>query len=312
MPVRQPCIRALLFAAMPFSLLDLNIFLTLGCWSVWGILDKKALVHSTESGVLARLYLMALWQVPLLWLYMKMSQPGFEINSQVWLWTGLAAIFQLASLASYLVAMTITDASLVLGATAAYPVVTQFLAVAFLGEQLLPMRTLGSVLIAAGVVAIGLSFDHAQKTLHMKDKIRLGLCIFAATFGWGIWGIFDKKAIEYGSPIEIWLAECLWECAFMVVAFVFAKTVKIEVELKNRRAWKFVLASAIALGIGRLTFLNALKAAPASYVIAITGCYPLFMYFMAMFFLKEHFNKVRFAGIALIVAGGAAVQWSLV
>jgi drug/metabolite transporter (DMT)-like permease len=48
--------------------------------------------------------------------------------------------------------------------------------------------------------------------------------------------------------------------------------------------------------------------ASASYVITITGCYPLLMYIFAMWLLKERFNKMRFAGILLVVVGGALVQ----
>jgi drug/metabolite transporter (DMT)-like permease len=293
------------------SLLEFTIVVTLGCWSVWGIIDKKALEASTHAGVLVRLYSMALLQVPLLYLALKLTQPSFAISGGAWYWTGIAAVFQLFSLASYLVAMTITDASLVLGATAAYPVVTQFLAVMFLGEKLDPLRTVGSAAIACGVIAIGMSQNESHHKLTGKQKLFLTFAILFAMFGWGIWGIFDKKAIAFGTPIEIWLAESLWECLMMVLCFVVARAVRYEIELKNKRAWWLSFVSAVTLGIGRLTFLYALKDAPASYVIAITGCYPLFMYLLAMWLLKEKFSKVRFAGILMIVLGGAAVQLSL-
>jgi len=290
--------------------LDVYIVITLLCWSVWGILDKKALETSTHAGVLFRLYGMALCQVPLIWLYMKMTQPSFDISADAWIWTGLAAMFQMLAVASYLVAMTITDASLVLGATAAYPVVTQFLAVVFLGEKLLLGRTLGAIAIALGVLGIAVSFDDKKSKLTKDSKIVLAICLFAATFGWGIWGILDKKAISYGTPLEIWLAECLWECLIIVVAFVVAKGIRYKIELRNVRAWMWSVLSAVLLGIGRFTFLMALSLSAASYVIAITGCYPLCMYFMALLFLKERFSKLRFAAILLIVFGGIAVQLS--
>lgn len=291
--------------------LDIYVVVTLFCWSVWGILDKKALERSTHVGVLFRLYAMAMWQVPLIYLYMHLTQPNFVISREAWFWTGVAAVFQMFSLASYLVAMTITDASLVLGATAAYPVVTQFLSVVFLGETLLPSRTLGAVGIALGVILIGISFDakHSEP-LSRRKKIVLAACILLATFGWGIWGIFDKKAITYGTPVSIWLAECLWEVLIVVVAFMVARMVRYPVELRNMHSWMWTFASAVSLGVGRFTFLMALSMTAASYVIAITGCYPLFMYLMALGFLREKFNGMRFIGILLIVAGGTAVQMS--
>jgi drug/metabolite transporter (DMT)-like permease len=46
----------------------------------------------------------------------------------------------------------------------------------------------------------------------------------------------------------------------------------------------------------------------ASYVIVITGCYPLIMYIFALMFLKEKLNLIRLAGVILVVAGGGIVQ----
>lgn len=292
-------------------MLNILIAITLACWGVWGILDKKALNTSTHVGVLCRLYSLAIVQVPLLYAYLVFAQPHFGISSGAWYWTGIAAVFQLFSLASYMVAMTITDASLVLGATAAYPVVTQFLAVAFLGETLDPLRTLGSVGITAGVIAIGMSHEASAKKLTAREKTALTVAVLFAMFGWGIWGIFDKKAIGFGTPAEVWLAETGWECVLMVVCVTVACLLKYPIELKDKTAWWFTFLSAIALSVGRMTFLYALKSAPASYVIAITGCYPLLMYLLALWLLKERFSKVRLAGIMLIVSGGTAVQWSL-
>jgi uncharacterized membrane protein len=45
-----------------------------------------------------------------------------------------------------------------------------------------------------------------------------------------------------------------------------------------------------------------------SYVIAVTGCYPLVLYFLAMIFLKERFTLARAIGIALIAIGGIITQ----
>src|ERR1700761_4244176 len=50
------------------SLLNTYVVITLACWSVWGILDKRALKNSSHVGVLARMYLMAVWQAPIVFL----------------------------------------------------------------------------------------------------------------------------------------------------------------------------------------------------------------------------------------------------
>src|SRR5688572_20676495 len=132
---------------LPMSSLDFHIVITLFCWSVWGILDKKALEKTSEAGVMLRLYSLNVLLIPPLWLYLSYTQPGHVISSAAWFWTACAAFVQLFALSSYLVAMTITDASLVLAATASYPVVTQFLAVAILGETLEIDRLVGCLAI---------------------------------------------------------------------------------------------------------------------------------------------------------------------
>jgi uncharacterized membrane protein len=293
------------------SLLNINVIVALACWSVWGIFDKKALQSSTDLGVAFRVYSMTLIQLPVILVALHFSQPQYVITSEVWLWTGLAAIFQAISLFSYLAAMRVTEASLVLGVTASYPVVTQFLAVLFLGEKLLPLRTLGSAAIAAGVIGIGLTLERKEEKLSRKDFWKVIVNVTIATFCWGLWGIFDKKAILHGTPLEVWLAESIWELALIAIAVVVVYAIKYKVEMRDKNAWTFSVLSGVSLSLGRVAFLFALSLAPASYVIAITGCYPLFMYFLALIFLKEQLNKARLAGIALVVAGGIAVQWSL-
>ena len=57
--------------------------------------------------------------------------------------------------------------------------------------------------------------------------------------------------------------------------------------------WPYHVLYFVALGLGT-----------ASFVVAITACYPLAMYFLAICFLKEQLNRFRFLGILLISVGG--------
>ena len=208
---------------------------------------------------------------------------------------------------------------MVLGVTAAYPLVTQFLSLFFLHEQLVLARAAGAAAIALGVAAIGgstsvpsnpsdVSDPAHEKNSEPSKTFLLAGCVFVATFGWGIWGILDKKALEFGTPMETWVAECVWELVIFLVVSAVAHARGYRIDLKDGQSWLFAFLSALALAVGRITFLGALAVSTASYVIAITGCYPLLMYLLAMIFLKERFNKVRFVGILFVVAGGIAVQ----
>lgn len=286
------------------------IFVTLMCWGIWGILDKKALEGVGSLDVLVRLYTAAAIQVPfILWWLNATSSQSQPVHTEVWFWTLAAALCQLLSLWSYLKAMSKTEASYVLGITAAYPVVLQFLAVPFLGEKLVLGRIIGAAAIALGVAAIGSSPRARDKVPAAKVTGSLVGFLFLATLGWGIWSLMEKKAVLAAHrPLEVYLCERSWEIVLLLTILLLCRLKGHKLDLRNAGSWKFSLLSAMSLAVGRCVFLSALALSSASYVITITGCYPLLMYLFAMLLLKEKFNRQRCFGIALVVVGGIAVQ----
>jgi drug/metabolite transporter (DMT)-like permease len=288
--------------------LDTLIIITISCWGIWGIFDKLALQTASHRDVLLMLFVLFVPQVPLVWLLVNATAPGWHPTWEVWFWTGLAASAYTLSMLAYLQAMSKAEASYVLGITASYPLVLQLLAVALLGEHLVVTRMLGAALIGAGVFAIGVSKGRMQVQLATGDRLEMIVCIIIATLCWGVYGILDKKALSYTGPIEVYFTQCLWDVAYLfVVAAVFHLNGH-RIDLTSLRAWRFSGLSALMLMIGAWTYLSALSQSTASYVVVITGCYPLLMYGFALLFLKETFNRVRFSGIALVVAGGILVQ----
>lgn len=296
-------------AAESFNL-NFLIIAILICWGIWGILDKKALKGVGSLEVLVRLYSAAAIQVPLgLWWISISSPHEHAIPSAVWSWTCLAAVCQLISLSSYLQAMTMTEASYVLGITAAYPVVLQLLAIPFLGENLVFNRIVGAVIIALGVALIGSSPQNTQKLGSAPNTKALTILVVLATLGWGLWSIVEKKAlIAANQPLEVFVAERAWDTVMLFVIAAACYLKRQNLNWQDKSSWKFALLSALALTLGRCMFLNALSVSSASYVITITGCYPLLMYLFALILLKEKFSRLRCFGIVLVVAGGILVQ----
>jgi transporter family protein len=289
------------------STLNLLVVITICCWGIWGILDKKALETSNPRDVLLMLYSTYIVQLPLFAILVN-SNIGWHIKSGVLIWTGVAAVTYTLAAIAYLTAMDLSEASYVLGITAAYPIILQFLAVFFLGEDLVAMRVLGGALIAAGVFAIGFSEKKSEEKAEPKKRMLMLVCVVLATLAWGCWGLFDKKALESGTPLEVYFAQTCWDVLLLVIVFIIFKVQGHKPNLTVARSWKFALLSATCIGIGAWTYLSAMSMSTASYVIVITGCYPLLMYLFALLFLKEQFNRIRFAGIALVVFGGILVQ----
>ncbi len=288
--------------------LDALIVITIACWGIWGIFDKLALQSASHRDVMLMLYTLFLPQVPAVWLLLNATLPGWRLTTDVVFWTGLAATAYTVSMIAYLTAMSKAEASYVLGITASYPLVLQFLAVALLGENLVVNRLLGAALIGAGVVAIGASKTSKQVQLPVRERTEMIVCVIVATLCWGVFGILDKKALSYAGPIEVYFVQTLWDVGYLFVVTAIFHWQGHRFNLSSLQAWKFSGLSGLMLMIGAWTYLCALNQSTASYVVVITGCYPLLMYCFALAFLKEHFNRVRLSGIALVVAGGILVQ----
>jgi bacterial/archaeal transporter family protein len=289
--------------------LNLVVAATILCWGAWGIFDKKALETSSDRDVLLILYLLALPEIPLMFLYLNATMPGWHLSWPIALWSGLGSATSSMSMFAYLFAMSRAEASYVLGITASYPLMMQFLAFAFLGEKLVLSRLIGGALIGVGVAAVGQSAK-AHQAQSKKDKIIVILCIIFATIGWGVHGLFDKKAVELGDPLVVFLARSLFDALTLGLFVGFLKVSRTKVVLNSRRTWMYAGFSAACLAVGYLCYLKAMSLSTASYVVVITGCYPLLMYLFAMIFLKEKFNAIRFGGVVLVVAGGVLVQLS--
>lgn len=288
--------------------LNLLIGICIICWGFWGILDKKALETGSNRDVVLMLYSLYLPQIPVVLVLCNLLDPGWKLTSEIMFWTGLAAFnYTLASVA-YLTALSRTDASYVLGITAGYPLILQFVATIFLGEALVPNRLVGALLIGLGVCAISWARSEEHKQMHSKDQLILIVCIVIATLCWGVWGIFDKKALGLTTPLVVYFAQSLWDIVMIAMLWLIFRAQGYKPNFRQPAAWKFCALSSVCLAIGAWSYLSAMSISTASYVIVITGCYPLLMYLFALLFLKEKFSRVRLGGIALVVLGGVLVQ----
>lgn len=288
--------------------LNMYIVVSLACWGIWGIFDKKALENASYTDVILRYSAICVVSIPLVFVVLNTAEPGWHIHPATWGWTCLGALFSTVAVMTYMAALSKTEASFVLGITAAYPMLLQFLAVPMLGEKLVVDRLLGAACIAAGVSAIGFSPTKSAPLPEGKERYKLFALMAVTTLTWGIWGIFDKKALDTATPLEAYFCERVWEIGVLVAVYLWCLCRKIPISWTEKKSWMYIFMSWLALALGRWTYLSALLISSASYVITITGCYPLLMYFFAIAFLREKFNRMRFFGIILVVLGGVLVQ----
>lgn len=348
------------------------VLVSLLLWGAWGIFDKKALGHTQPVGQLAAVYsfspLLAVLMVALLSVFL----PGWQLSGHTLGCEFLAQVCYFVATASYLVAMSRGEASLILGATASYPVVAQVLANATLGEPLVPARIIGCLVVVAGIIAISgssLSLSNFRTKRHLpsptvrnvqmsndatisnqmeerthsarggggtamlvKSELEtrtaasssgaplgspLGsplnicitvACIGLAVLGWAMRGIFDKMAVTHAHPFEVYLSKYVVDSVFAVAVIGWLLHKRCGGQLFRREMWPFAGGSALCLAGGSAAYYVVLSMTSASYVIAITGCYPLIMYVLALCVLKEKFNLTRAFGITLITCGGILTQ----
>jgi len=304
---------------MPLNFL---IAITLICWSLWGICDKKALAKSDPVNTLLMTYAFFLPAAALGALAMSAALPGWHLTARVLLWTGLACLVNWLGVIAYLKAMSKAEASYVLGITSGYPLIMQVIAVFALGEHIVPLRVVGSLLIFLGVFTIGFDQNKTKggDKLHdhmglpdslpdlRKERTVLAILMVVAMLGWGSMGIFDKMAVQSATALEAYMGVLIWNAVLALISWIVAGSRGLVSINFKRALWLFPALSALCLMVGGVAYIAALSVSTATYVIVITGCYPLLMYGFAVWLLGEKLNATRLAGIAIIVAGGIFTQ----
>ena len=124
------------------------------CWGITPILDKKALVHVSPltMQVISSYTYSAI--APLMFLYMRALNVEPHWSGAGIAWTVLASV--VATIGSLTFMMTMKHAHVyhVVGLTSVYPIVTFVLCAVFLGEPVTSIKLIGIVTIVTGVVIL--------------------------------------------------------------------------------------------------------------------------------------------------------------
>ncbi len=280
---------------------------TLVCWAIWGIFDKKALASLTPVETLILTYA---WYLPATIIAIPVSlcflHPAF--SPIMLLITAVASFCNGLSILAYLRALSLSEASYVLGITAGYPMVMQFLALWILHEKLIAARIVGSVGITLGIFLIGFSRPADHKERGARFMASLCVCLLIATFGWGLTAILDKLAIDISDAAATFDGRLLWNAAFFLATVAVWFNRGHRLKLSVLQSWQYPVLSSFCLIGGLLCYMGALSLATASYVVVITSCYPLLTYLFAVYLLGERWNRQRFLGVSVLVAGAAITQ----
>jgi drug/metabolite transporter (DMT)-like permease len=141
--------RSIFFALMAFLL-----------WGVWSLTSKMA-VDEIGAGNLFGFYILSSLTAPLLYAWFRRVRPcpmrGTDPSRKMWVLGAMGLCLNVIGAFAYTYALEEGNASLVVPASSAYPIVTVVLAVAILKEKLDRTHALALACVVAGLVMMGIA-----------------------------------------------------------------------------------------------------------------------------------------------------------
>jgi drug/metabolite transporter (DMT)-like permease len=186
------------------------------------------------------------------------------------------------------------------------PVLVLGAAVLGLGKGVSELAALGVVLVAGGVLLLGLSSVGGQKR-HMRDKDGphsrdpvLGLAIGVAIAGYTL---IDSEGLDHADPLPyLFLVAAVSAVAYNGALVLSGRASELRAEMSGR-----TLAAAAATFGAYAMVLAALQMAPAAPVAAVRESSIVIAALMAWLFLGE---ERRLGGAVLVAAGVALIAYS--
>lgn len=115
---------------------------------------------------------------------------------------------------------------------------------------------------------------------------------------WGVGAFLGKTVLKEERAISTYLWEAMGTLTIALLVSLYCKKEFLFV-LSSFNWWGYLFG--ILWGIGTVTFIIALKSAPASIVLPLTSLYPLITALLAIFFLNEPLTIKTGTGIVLAV-----------
>jgi uncharacterized membrane protein len=216
-----------------------------------------------------------------------------------WGWALLSGVLTVTGLVSMNLALTEGEASKVIALSAAYPVVTLFLAALVLEEAVTGGRWLGTLLVVVGVALIAVRGGRDALLPHARGSWRwlVPTCVFTGVLG--VVGVTSRLALE----TMTWQDLIAWAtlCYTVAAAALLVIARRRGEHLVRANGWGVVAG---ALAVGSLAALYvALANGEASVVIPVSSAFPIVTLALAWLLLGERLTVPRSVGTTIVVAG---------
>lgn len=228
-----------------------------------------------------------------------------SISGKSWLFLALSGLATGGSLICYFKALSCGDVNKVVPVDKMSTVLAVLLAIVLFGET----SNLAVKLVGTAVITVGtfMMIEKKQSENAGQGRAWLWWAIGAAVFA-ALTSVLAKVGI---SGVESNLATAIRTCFVLVMAWiVVAMKGKLgQVREVRRGELGFLAASGLATGASWLCYYYAIAAGQVSVVVQIDKLSILISVLFAFLVFHEKLTPRGLAGLALIVAGTAAMAW---
>jgi len=261
-------------------------------------LSKEPTVRLGSGRMLA---LYSLGSVPIYLGWFLLGQGWTSLDLWGAAFAALSGVCGTLGTASWLRAMESGHASIVSGFTAAYPVITVAAAVLILGASLLPLQVLAiaCLLVAAGLLG---TFDHPGP--HAVGRGWLLPMVLAVVL-WGVWGIFEKLAIDaIGFAANAGVYVAVSTPIYLGIAW---REIRRPVPW-DREGIREALPTLALFAVAGVTMFLAVGMGPLAIVVPLTTAYPGVAILVRRLWMQERLTWPQKFAVGLAMAGAVLVS----
>lgn len=259
----------------------------------------KCGIRNTDSNVATALRTIVVLAFSWLMVFVTGAQSGMgSISMKTMVFLVLSGVATGASWLCYFKALQLGNVNKVTPIDKSSTVLTMFLALVLLGEELTWMKAVAMVCIGIGTYMM---IQKKQTEEKKEDKKWLLYAIGSAVFA-SLTSILGKIGI---SDINSNLGTAIRTIVVLVMAWIVVFVTGKQHTIKDidKKSWIFLVLSGFATGGSWLCYYRALQTGPASVVVPIDKLSILITIAFSYIVFREKLTVKAGIGLALIVAG---------
>lgn len=259
----------------------------------------KCGIRNTDSNVATALRTIVVLAFSWLMVFVTGAQSGMNsISMKTMVFLVLSGVATGASWLCYFKALQLGNVNKVTPIDKSSTVLTMFLALVLLGEELTWMKAVAMVCIGIGTYMM---IQKKQTEEKKEDKKWLLYAIGSAVFA-SLTSILGKIGI---SDINSNLGTAIRTIVVLVMAWIVVFVTRKQYTIKeiDKKSWTFLVLSGFATGGSWLCYYRALQTGPASVVVPIDKLSILVTIAFSYIVFREKLTAKAGIGLVLIVAG---------